>query len=51
MKCPQFVKMQKLFQRIHETIRNKTLVKNANLGATMVNMVGIVSTRDNVNEQ
>jgi len=42
--------MKKMFQRILETIGNETLVKNANLGATIVNMVGIVNTRDNVNE-
>jgi len=51
MKCPRFVKMQKLFQRIHETIGDKALVKNANPSATMVNMVGVVSTRNNVNKQ
>jgi hypothetical protein len=51
MKCPRFVKMQKMFQRIHETVGDEALVKNANLSATMVNMVEVVSTKNNVNKQ
>jgi hypothetical protein len=51
MKCPRFVKMQKMFQRIHETVGYEALVKNANLSATMVNMVEVVSTKNNVNKQ
>ncbi len=51
MKYPRLVKMQKMFQRIHETEGDKALVKNANPRATMVNMVEVVSTKNNVNKQ
>ncbi len=45
---PKIYRNAKLFQKKYETIGDKALVKNANLSATMVSIVGIVNIRNKV---